>query len=136
MAWTPRDITSTELAVLRALWQRGPSTIRELADRLYPDGTQSHYATVQSLLDRLEGKSCVAREKRGRVNVFTARITRAELIARRLREVADTLCDGSLAPLLSHLVSGMELDEDELAALTRLVERLDEETDDRETAES
>ena len=130
MAWTPQDITPTELALLRVLWHRGPSTIRELTDRLYPDGGHTHYATVQSLLDRLQSKSCVEREKRGRVNVFTAVVSRGELIRRRLRDLAETLCDGSLAPLLSNLVGSQNLDADELAALDKLVERLDRESPD------
>jgi predicted transcriptional regulator len=129
MPWIPRDITDAELAVLRLLWSLGPSTIRELTDHLYPDGTHSHYATVQSLLDRLEQKSCVTRSKRGRINVFRATIARGELIARRLREVADNLCDGSLAPLLSHLIDQVHLDEDELSALDGLIERLEGEVD-------
>ena len=129
MPWTPRDITETELALLRMLWKRGPSTIRELAARLYPGGTHAHYATVQSLLDRLEQKASVARSKRGRLNVFTATVSRGEIIARRLRETADALCDGSMAPLLSHLVTAMDLSDDELATLEAMVERLDRESE-------
>ena len=48
-----QEITDTELTVLRQLWRRDDATIRELTDALYPDGGHSHYATVQSLLDRL-----------------------------------------------------------------------------------
>lgn len=135
MAWIPHDITPTELSVLRTLWRRGTSTIRELTDALYPEGTHAQYATVQSLLDRLVKKSLVEREKRGRVNVFTATITRGELIARHLRETADRLCEGSLAPLLSHLVSCVDLSEDELATLGKLVDRLDDETESGEGEE-
>ena len=129
MPWTPRDITPTELSVLRALWQRGPSTIRQLTDRLYPDGGQSHYATVQSLLDRLGKKDCVEREKQGRTHVYRPTVERSDLVGRRLRELADQLCDGSLAPLLSHLVDRSGLSRDELEALDRLVERLDTSAD-------
>jgi BlaI family penicillinase repressor len=129
MAWTPRDITETELAVLRMLWKRGPSTIRELTDRLYPDGGHSHYATVQSLLDRLQSKGFVDREKQGRINVFEAAISRGEVIARRLRATADSLCEGSMAPLLTHLVGDVDLSKDELDTLERLIDRLDD--DDR-----
>ncbi len=129
MSWTPKDITQTELQLLRTLWQLGPSTIREITDQLYPDGGHSHYATVQSLLGRLQTKECVEREKQGRVNVFTARVSRGELVTRRLQETAESLCGGSLRPLLSPLVSRLadagELEDDELAALSRLVERLD-----------
>lgn len=125
MGWKPRDITDTELAVLRLLWKRGPSTIRELTDRLYPDGGHSHYATVQSLLDRLQSKGFVDREKRGRVNVFEAAVSRGEVIGRRLRATAEELCEGSMAPLLTHLVGDADLSEDEVDTLKRLVDRLD-----------
>jgi predicted transcriptional regulator len=125
MTWKPRDITETELAVVQLLWKRGPSTIRDLTDRLYPDGGHSHYATVQSLLDRLEQKGFVERSKHGRVNVFTPTVSRADLIARRLRATADALCDGSMAPLLTQLVGNVDLSGDELATLERLIGRLD-----------
>ena len=48
-------------ALLRLLWKRGPSTIRTLADELYPGGAHSEYATVQSLLDRLEESGHLSR---------------------------------------------------------------------------
>jgi BlaI family penicillinase repressor len=116
--------TDTELALLRLLWVRDSATIRELTDEMYPGGGHSSYATVQSLLDRLEAKDLVARRREGRVNVFTATVSRADLVRRRLRETADNLCDGSMAPLLSHLVTDVELDEDEAQTLHRLVQRL------------
>ncbi len=47
------DVTDAELAILKSLWELGPSTIRQLSDRLYPGGEAAHYATVQKLLDRL-----------------------------------------------------------------------------------
>jgi len=112
---------------LRLLWKGGASSIRELTDQLYPEGSHSEYATVQSLLDRLERKDCVRREKQGRLNVFTATVNRGELVSRRLRETADALCEGSLAPLLSHLVRASDPTPEEADALQRLVERLTEE---------
>lgn len=124
MTFKPRNITETELALLRLLWKGGSSTIRELTDHLYPDGTHSEYATVQSLLDRLEAKDCVRREKQGRLNVFTATISRTDLVSRRLRETADALCEGSLAPLLSHLVRVSDPTPEEAESLARLVDRL------------
>jgi predicted transcriptional regulator len=116
-------VTDAELEVLRALWDAGPSPIRALADRLYPGGGTSEYATVQKLLERLEDKGHVTRRLEGRQNVFTARVRREELVARRLRETADELCDGSLTPLITHLVSSARLSPDELAELRRLVDQ-------------
>jgi predicted transcriptional regulator len=124
MARSPRDVTDAELEVLRALWDDGEATIRALADRLYPGGGTSEYATVQKLLERLEDKGHVARRAEGRSNVFSARVKREELVARRLRDTAEKLCDGSLTPLLTHLVSAGRLSQDELVELRRMVDRL------------
>ncbi len=127
MARRPQDVTDAELEVLRALWDLGPATIRTLADRLYPSGGASEYATVQKLLERLEDKGHVAHEAEGRQNVYSARVAREALVARRLRETADQLCDGSLTPLITHLVSAGRLSPDELRELRRLVDRLSRE---------
>ncbi len=118
-----RNVTDTELAVLKALWERGASTIRQLTDELYPEGSTAHYATVQKLLERLREKSCVSRHPHGRGHAYEASIDRSGLIATRLRETADKLCDGSLTPLLTQLVGARELSDDELSALRDLVER-------------
>lgn len=119
------DVTKTELAVLEALWQSGPSTIRTLTDVLYPEGGTAHYATVQKLLARLTTKGCVARAAEGRSHVYRASIDRDALIAHRLQATADRLCNGSLTPLLTHLVDRARLTGDDLTALRALVADLD-----------
>jgi predicted transcriptional regulator len=127
VARRPQDVTEAELVVLRELWDTGAATIRTLADRLYPSGGASEYATVQKLLERLEDKGHVTHEAEGRQNVYRARVGRETLVARRLRETADQLCDGSLTPLLTHLVSAGRLSPEELRELRRLVDRLSRE---------
>src|SRR5262249_40146985 len=103
MARTPQDVTDTELAILLLLWEHGPQTMRQLTDALYPDGGAAQYATVQKLLDRLEVKQHVGRDRAGPAHVFTAAVQREELIGRRLQDMAEKLCGGSLTPLLTHL---------------------------------
>ena len=65
-----QDITESELAVLRILWDRETSTIRQLTDVLYPQGEAAQYATVQKLLDRMEAKGYVRRDRTMFVHVF------------------------------------------------------------------
>jgi predicted transcriptional regulator len=125
MARSSQDVTEAELAVLRRLWEGGPATIRKLAEDVYGQDGTSAYATVQKLLDRLDAKGFVVRDRGGAVHVFRAAIERDELIGRRLRAVADTLCGGSLTPLLTHLMRGRRLSEQERQALRALVEQLD-----------
>src|SRR5437868_13666343 len=94
----PADVTDTELAMLQLLWQRERATRRQIADALYPGGAAAHYATVQKLMERLEGKGYVKHSRQKGVLVYTARVNREALLNRRLREVAEKLCGGSLTP--------------------------------------
>src|SRR5437764_4411661 len=125
MARTPQDVTDAELGVLQALWDGGPATVRRLTDALYPQGGVSHYATVQKLLERLEAKRYVRRDRSASVHVFAAAVGRDELIGRRLRSIADKLCGGSLTPLLSHLIQTGPLSDAQRQSLRQLVEDLD-----------
>jgi predicted transcriptional regulator len=120
-----QDVTEAELAVLQALWDLGPSTIRQLVERVYQHTGASAYGTVQKLLERLETKEFVGRDRGVPVHVFRALVDRDELIGRRLRAVADSLCGGSLAPLLTHLVEAKGLSPEEHRELRALIEKLD-----------
>jgi predicted transcriptional regulator len=120
------DVTETELAILEVLWDEEPATIRTLTDRLYPDGSASHYATVQSLLERLEVKGYVARQ-RGRVpHRFRTKVDREGLIGKRLRDVADALCAGSMSTLLTSLLQEQEYSRADVEALKDLVRTLEQ----------
>jgi predicted transcriptional regulator len=125
MKQSQADVTDAELALLQALWDHGPATIRQLVERVYAQDGTSVYATVQKLLDRLETKGCVVRDRSQPVHVFQAAIGRDELIGRRLRAVADSLCGGSLTPLLTQLVEGAELTDKDRQDLRVLIDRLD-----------
>ena len=116
------DVTDAELAVLQELWERGSATIRQLADALYPGGTTAQYATVQKLLERLEAKGHVTRDRRAMAHVFAARTDRDALIGRRLRETAEKLCGGSLTPLLTHLLKVERLSPKERQELRALMD--------------
>ena len=124
MRYPAEDVTRTELAVLQVLWQTGSATRRQVADALYPGGGESHYATVQKLLERLEAKGFVRHRRDGNVLVFSAAVDRETLIGRRLRDVAEKLCDGSVTPLLTHLVRSKGLTPDEVNELQALLDQL------------
>jgi BlaI family transcriptional regulator, penicillinase repressor len=124
MARTPQDITDTELDVLQVLWKHGPLPIRRIAEFLYGNAKTSQYATVQKLLERLEVKECVARNRTANVHVFSAAIERDELVGRRLQAVAQELCEGSWTPLLTNLVQTKKLSEKDRQMLRQLIDDL------------
>ena len=119
-----QDLPDAELSVLNELWDRGPATIRQLTDALYPKGAPAHYATVQKLLERLEAKGCVMRDRSSLAHVFRAVMERDELIGRRLQAVAEKLCGGSLTPLFTSLVRSTRLSARERRELRALMEEL------------
>jgi BlaI family penicillinase repressor len=124
MARNPQDVTDAELAVLQALWDHGPMHRRQLAEALYPTGGAAAYTTVQKLLERLEAKGYVAQQPGHGLLTFAAVISRDDLISRRLLDVADKLCQGSLAPLLTNLVRARPLTAAQLQELRDLLDGL------------
>lgn len=120
-----QDVTDAELSVLSALWDEGPSSLRRLAEALYPKKPLvAAQATVLKLLERLEGKKYVRRERGEGPQQFLAVVNRDELIGRRLRLVANQLCDGSLSPLLTNLVKAGALSPKERNELQALLAEL------------
>jgi predicted transcriptional regulator len=128
MTRATHDVPEAELAVLEVLWELGPATRRQITDRLYPGGGASAYTTVQKLLERLVNRELVAREGGSERLLFSARISKDELISRHLADMADRLCGGSLAPLLLNLVKTRPLSAAELEQLRALVRQLGKET--------
>jgi predicted transcriptional regulator len=123
MGRTLPHVTDAELAVLQLLWDRGPSAVRSLADVLYPGGGPSEYATVHRLLERLEGKKYVRRDKAEGVILFRALRDRDAVLGQHVETLVKRMCGGSLQPLLSTLVKSKRLTADELRELLEMVEK-------------
>jgi BlaI family penicillinase repressor len=122
----PLRVTPAELAVLQFIWARGSATIRQIADAIYPKGGVSEYYTVQKLLERLDEKRCVRKDRSQRAHLFLATVERDELLGEQLRGLSDTLCGGSLSPVLTGLVQLRPLTAEEIGTLKQLVEELDD----------
>src|SRR5437764_72186 len=98
-----RRITGFELQLLEKLWELGPSSVREIRERL-PEERRPAYTTVQTMIYRLEEKGAVKRVKRvGNANIFEAVYTR-KAVHRRLINDLLNLFGGSPAPVMSHLI--------------------------------
>ena len=124
----PQDVTDAELAVLEHLWETGGTSVRMLAEHLYGSSTASDLATIQKLLERLEAKNCVVRDRNQWPHRFEACIDRGDLIERRLQDTADELCGGSISPLLTHLVKSEKLGQKERDHLRQLLNDLSKDT--------
>jgi predicted transcriptional regulator len=114
--------TDAELAILKLLWEGGPLAAREIREQLYPGGTPSDHATVQTLLGRLERKRLIRRDRSEFAHSFTATVSREELAGDELEALAAKLTDGSLVPFILHAVSSKQLSAKERNEIRELLE--------------
>jgi BlaI family transcriptional regulator, penicillinase repressor len=126
MEGSVRDVTAAELAVLQVLWDLGSPTVREVVERLYPDGGPSAPPTVNKLMERLESKRFVKRDRTGSAQRFTATVDRSTIVSTRLRSIVETLCGGSMTSLLTQLVQTEILSKSDRQALRSLVDEWDQ----------
>ncbi len=115
-------LSVSEREVLKVLWDHGPRTIREINEVLESRGRHWAYTTVATLLQRLVAKRFAASDSSAVPHVFRARVSRDELLDRRLKDAAEEFCDGRAAPLILALVQGSQFSPDEVVRLRRLLD--------------
>ena len=110
MAKRPPTIPDSELDVLKVLWDLGQATVREAMETLRAAGRQWSYATVATLLDRLESKGLVTSDRRELAFVYRPAISTQEVRQRRLTSLVDKLYQGEPGLLVLHLLKSHPLD--------------------------
>jgi len=115
-------LANAELAVMELLWEGEWLTARQIQEALYPDASRAQHGTVQKLLQRLEEKGFVERDRSRAVHLFAAAIGREAYASGQLEALADRLTGGSLVPLITQLVEEKKLTRAEIRRLRRLLE--------------
>jgi BlaI family transcriptional regulator, penicillinase repressor len=123
----PPRPTDSELAILRVLWQRGPSTVRDVHDELNRDGATG-YTTVLKLLQIMTEKGLVVRDETQRAHIYESRYGEQKTQRQLLSDLADRAFGGSAAKLVMQALSGRKATVEELGAIRELLERLEGET--------
>lgn len=118
------QITDAELSILQILWDRPEATTREIAAALYEEVNDPKIASAQKLLERLEAKGCVERDRSERAHRFRAIVSREDFLRGRLQALADRLCEGELAPLVTTLLQSRRLTQGQRNELRKLVNDL------------
>jgi BlaI family transcriptional regulator, penicillinase repressor len=121
MEYKASHATEAELAILGILWDDGQATARGITERLYPPCSPADIATVQKLLQRLEEKGLVRRDRSERVHRFSAAMSREQFAGEQLTQLAEKLSGGSLTPLLVHVVENNRLSRRELDEFRELL---------------
>ena len=124
MAMKLDRVTDGELSILQVLWERGEVTTREITAALYKEVTDSKMASAQKLLERLEAKGCVERDRNERAHRFRPLVSHEEFLRSRLQALANRLCGGALVPMVTTLLRPKGLSRNEREQLRKLISDL------------
>jgi BlaI family transcriptional regulator, penicillinase repressor len=114
--------TAGELEVLKVLWERGPSTVREVMDVLN-ESRQRAYTSVMSLLNVMTDKGLLVRQPRGRAFVYRPRTDRGRTLRRLVGDLLGRAFEGSTSQLVAHLLDQTKPSPAELEEIRRAIEQ-------------
>ncbi len=110
--------TQGELEVLKILWERGPSTVREVME-VQPN--ERAYTSVMSLLNVMFEKGLVTREPEGRAFRYTANHQPDQTEGRLIGDLLDRVFSGSATALVARLLEQSNPSEEELDEIRKLI---------------
>jgi len=118
---TPQKPTVSELEILRVLWARGPSTVREVYEALREQKSLG-YTTVLKLLQIMTVKGTVRRNEEQRAHVYEACQPAEETKRQLVGDVLHRVFEGSASELMIHALEGRRTSKKELDELRRLLD--------------
>jgi len=126
MKTPPSQPTNAELEILSVLWDRGPSTVRQVQEAFGADPPRG-YTTVLKLMQIMADKGLVSRNESGRAHVYTAVVSQESTRRRLIDDLAARAFGGSPLKLALQALSTTPATERELEKIRALLEAVDEE---------
>lgn len=112
--------TPAELEVLQVIWERGPSTVREIMTVLNCQRPRA-YTSVMSLMNVMAEKGLLSQKPKGRAFVYHAKITREKTQSRMVKDLLNRAFDGSTSVLVAHLLQQAEPTSEELDEIRKTI---------------
>ena len=116
--------TDAELQLLKILWERGPSTVREVHEALNQT-KPTMYTTVLKTLQIMAEKGLVRRDEQQRAHVYRAAIERESTQRKIVSDLMERLFDGSAKQLVLHAISTQAASANELAEIRKLLDEVE-----------
>ena len=113
--------TPGELEVLKVLWERGPSTVREVMEVLNETRRRA-YTSVMSLLGVMTNKGLLTREPKGRAYVYRAKVAREKTLGQMVDDLLGRAFEGSASTLVARLLDQSSPSPEELEEIRRTLE--------------
>lgn len=116
--------TAAELAILNVLWERGPSTVREVHEALQDQKTG--YTTVLKMLQIMLDKGLVKRDSSSRAHIYESAFAAEEVQGKLVENLLSDAFQGSAKNLILRALSVKPSTPEELAEIKRLIDKLEE----------
>lgn len=113
--------TASELEILRVLWERGPSTVRDVYDALN-EKKLTGYTTVLKMLQIMTAKGSVRRNEDQRAHVYEACVAAEKTKQQLAGDVLQRVFEGSASQLMLHALAGRRTSREEIEELRRLLD--------------
>ena len=114
-------LSDLQLDLMRVLWRAGDLSVAEVTEALADRGLA--HTTVATLLTRLEKRGAVAVRRDGRMLVYTACVSEAQVRRNKVSSLIAQVFRGDPRALLAHLVSEREVAPGDLEQVRALLER-------------
>ena len=121
----PAQPSDLELQALGVLWQRGPSTVREVLEAM-PDRKKRAYTTILSVMQVMERKGLVAHASRGRTHVYKAKVTKRQVLPPMLKSFVANVFGGSTVAAVQQFLQQTDVSDEELDEIRRLLDQYGE----------
>jgi BlaI family penicillinase repressor len=112
--------TEVELEILRALWDKGEATVREVFE-VVSEQRSLGYTSVLKMLQIMTEKGLVARKEAGKAHIYRAAATQQETQNQLLRDLSQRLFSGSAAQLAMHALALEPASADEIEEIRRMI---------------
>ena len=115
-------LTEQELEIMKIVWSRDVSTVRDVYEALL-ERRKIAYTTVMTMMKILEQKKYLLRTQEDRAYVYRPAKPKNQVIKGMVREFVNRVFNGSAEPLLLHLMEDQRLSKKELEDITRMIRR-------------
>ena len=116
-------LTPVEWEIMDTIWElKKPSSIRDVCKVTYPNGEKA-YTTIQTLMNTLEKKGFLKREKIGLVNFYTPQKSREKIIRSEMARVVSRMFEGSVPAMANFLINTENLNLDELKEIKSILDK-------------
>ena len=114
--------TDAELSILRILWDRGPSTVRQVHDELARERPAAVYTTALKLLQIMIEKGLVDRDERDRTHIYRARLSEETTQRQLVRDLLDRAFGGSAGKLVMQALATKRASAEELRDIRKAID--------------